>query len=61
MAGAEPREKQLWRLLAFIGRYGHQSIPSMLDRFTLNDLRSLAKAVGELIEQERDSIDLHTD
>lgn len=40
-----------WQLLAFLGRYAHQPLVQLMD-FPKSDLYALAKATGELIEQE---------
>ena len=56
LARAEPREAQLWKLLAFIGRYGHQDITLARRMFTLSELRDLANAIGELLKEEQSQL-----
>lgn len=45
------REKAIWTLVAFLGRYGHQSVPEMLNIPT-RDLANLAYRISELMEEE---------
>lgn len=45
------RMADTWKLLAFLGRYTHQPVSAMMD-MPMVDLVSLAKATGELIEEE---------
>ena len=48
-------ERRIWRILAFLGRYGHQPVTAMLD-LTLVDLRELQEFVGDLIDDEGKSV-----
>jgi hypothetical protein len=50
-----PREVQLYKLLAFLGRYGHQSATEML-KLTVRELVALAAEVGELIREEGEAM-----
>ena len=45
------RERNTWKTLAFLGRYGHQPIEEM-KRMTSRELHLLARAIGELLEEE---------
>jgi len=48
---ADSREKNTWKTLAFLGRYGHQSIKE-LQQMPSREVLLLATAVGELLEEE---------
>ena len=56
MAQVEPgeRERQIYRLFAFLGRYAHQDMNSMWN-VTVRDLHGVAREVSELIKEERGS------
>ena len=41
------------RMMAFLGRYGHQQVPHML-QMPVTVLAELGAAVGEIMESERD-------
>jgi len=44
-------ERSLWRMVAFLCRYGHQQVPSVMG-MTMGDARRMVDAVGELLEAE---------
>jgi len=46
--------KQIWKLIAFLGRYAHQPADVSL-RLPVDDLQSLASATGDLLEQESEA------
>jgi hypothetical protein len=46
---------RIWRLVAFLGRYGHQPVEGCLG-MTFPDLCSLAESVGELLREESDAM-----
>jgi hypothetical protein len=56
MAQVEPgeRERQIYRLFAFLGRYAHQDMASMWNA-TVRDLHGIAQQTNELIKEERGS------
>lgn len=47
-------ERSLWRMVAFLCRYGHQQVPSVMN-LTVSEARKMAAAVGELLEAENKS------
>jgi hypothetical protein len=47
------REDAVWKLVAYCGRYGHQSIDCLLAR-PLSELTRFALALQGLIERESD-------
>ena len=47
--------RDLWKLLAFLGRYGHQPVDVCLDLPTM-DLHQLASGVGEIMEEESNAM-----
>jgi hypothetical protein len=47
----QSRAGQLWRLFAFLGRYGHQQL-SELKKLPITDLMRFAKEVGFIISEE---------
>jgi hypothetical protein len=49
------RVDSIWRLVAFCGRYGHQSIDVLLS-LPLAELTRFAEALQGLIERESDSL-----
>ena len=49
------RVESVWELVAFCGRYGHQSIGDLLDR-PLAELGQFARALQKLIEREADPL-----
>lgn len=49
-----PRSVALWKLIAFLGRYGHQQ--QWVLRLTIREMNALAEAVGQLIEDENDAM-----
>lgn len=44
-------EVRIWRVIAFLARYGHQQANGLLD-FPLTDLRLLQEQVGSIMEDE---------
>ena len=44
-------EKRIWKLVAFLGRYGHQPAEMCLSMDT-EDLRNLATGVADIMEEE---------
>lgn len=42
----------MFKLFAFLGRYGKQPLSSLLD-LSLREAQMLAEAVGQLIDEER--------
>jgi hypothetical protein len=44
-------ERRVWRVIAFLARYGHQQAAGLMD-FPLSDLRQLQECVGELMDDE---------
>ena len=44
-------EQRIWKLLAYVGRYGHQPV-TVARSLTVRELRVLADAVGEIIGEE---------
>jgi hypothetical protein len=49
------RVAAVWRLLAFVGRYGHQSVDALL-RMTIADLAAFSLALQELMNKEGDPL-----
>jgi len=47
-------DRQIAKLLAFMGRYGNQSILDLLDMPML-DVRLYAESVGEILREEADA------
>lgn len=45
------RERHIWALVAFIGRYGHQPAGWQLTR-SLDELEVIAKEIGKLLHEE---------
>ena len=43
--------KRIWKLLAFVGRYGHQPVNVAMS-LTVRDLGVLASQIGQIIEEE---------
>jgi hypothetical protein len=43
--------QRIWKLLAYVGRYGHQPIDIAL-RLTVRQLNMLAESVAELVREE---------
>jgi len=56
----ETRASQIVRLYAFLGRYAHQDVRSMRE-MPLSELVSLAKATGQLLEEETAANSVNTD
>ena len=44
-------EVRIWRVIAFLARYGHQQANGLLD-FPLTDLRLLQDQIGSIMEDE---------
>lgn len=51
---------QIWKLLAFLGRYGHQDV-TMLLKWQVPDLLALSKSVGDLLKEENEISRLSND
>jgi hypothetical protein len=47
----QQRVKNLWRLLAYLGRYAHQPV-SVTRRMTMSELHLLAEATNGIVEEE---------
>lgn len=47
-------EQRIWKLLAYVGRYGNQPV-TVARSLTLRELRVLADAVGEIVGEENAS------
>ncbi len=45
---------RIWKLLAYVGRYGHQPV-DVACRLTVRDLSKLADCVAELVQAENAS------
>lgn len=43
--------KNLWRLLAYLGRYAHQPV-SVTRRMTMSELHLLAEATNSIVAEE---------
>lgn len=61
IAKETPRETQLWKLLAFIGRYGHQDILKLRRELPVSDLIQLANAIGHLLKEESSKVSTSED
>jgi len=48
-------ERRIWKVVAFLGRYGHQSADEILDMPT-PDMQALAKGVSEIMKEEAPSL-----
>jgi hypothetical protein len=48
------RVRQLWKLLAYLGRYGHQPV-NVLRRMPLSEIYALRDGVAEIVEEENRS------
>lgn len=53
-------ERRIWRMLAFLARYGHQPVSGLLD-LTLAELHELQENVGRLLEDEQRSLSVEGD
>lgn len=49
-------EQRLWKLLAFLGRYGHQSVPEVMRSISASDARALAEATADLMKDEAEAL-----
>lgn len=49
--GGGDRVAQVWRLFAYLGRYGHQPV-SVTRHMPLRELRVLSTAISEIVEEE---------
>lgn len=47
-------EKRIWKLVAFLARYGHQPAPAVLG-MPVDRLEALACAVGDLLDAEAEA------
>lgn len=52
----EPRDKALWKLIAYAARYGSTD-PHASRRMTVNDLSSFTAALDAIIEEENEKPD----
>lgn len=43
--------KRIWKLLAYLGRYGHQSV-DVMKKLTVRELGVLAAQLAELVSEE---------
>ncbi len=50
----EPRDKEIWKILAFLGRYAHQPIKDLLG-MPMSDLVNLAMQTTKFIEEEAEA------
>lgn len=55
LGSSEEHVQRLWKMIAFLGRFGHQPANVCLD-MTMLDLQSLAHQVGELLREESESM-----
>jgi hypothetical protein len=53
--GAVGRVKDMWRLIAWLGRYGHQPASTCLD-LSFDDLTRLSGGVSEIMRDEADAL-----
>jgi len=53
--GMESHERRVWRLVAFLGRYGHQPACDCLG-LPLTALQMLAEGVAEIMREEADQM-----
>jgi hypothetical protein len=44
-------ERRIWRLLAYVGRYGHQPLDTMR-RMTMRELRLMSSQLAAIVEEE---------
>lgn len=51
LSGQRDRDRDIWKMLAFLGRYAHQALSDMLAT-PMTDLQSLARATAEIMEEE---------
>jgi hypothetical protein len=49
-----PLDEQIWKLVAYLGRYGHQPADVSLNLPVL-DLRKLYMAVGKIVDEENEA------
>jgi len=42
---------RIWKMLAYVGRYGHQPVNTAM-RLTVRELSQLAECVAELVREE---------
>lgn len=57
--GIANNEARIWKLLAYLGRYGHQPVNVAL-KLTLRELNALAAQVAELVREENDANRSHS-
>lgn len=48
-------QKRIWKLIGYLGRYGHQPADVSL-RLPVDDLMRLADAVGDLLTKEAEAM-----
>ncbi len=51
VVGDGGRAKQIWKLLAYLGRYAHQPV-SVLRQMPLSEVYALRDGVAEIVEEE---------
>lgn len=49
-----PLDRRIWKLVAFLARYGHQPAGEVL-AMTVDRVEALARAVGELLDGEAEA------
>ena len=54
MGDVREYEKRIWKLVAFLGRYGHQPCDVCLEMET-GDLRDLAEGVAGIMNEENEA------
>lgn len=47
-------EQRIWKLLAYVGRYGHQPV-SIARQLTVRELGRLADSVAQIVREENES------
>lgn len=51
LAASGDRVAQMWKLFAYLGRYGHQPV-NVTRHMPLRELRMLSTAISEIVEEE---------
>ena len=60
VAKMPPLDGQIWKLVAYLGRYGHQPADVTL-ALPVTDLRRLSDGVSALVEEEAAAVSGHED
>ena len=55
MGGTAECERRIWKLVAFLGRYGHQPARECMS-MPSGDMRELANGVAEIMREESDAM-----